>query len=925
MFRYALVSWWLLALATTALLASPPVPFSGKLAVDGKNFHGNALFAFSIVDQEGAVHWRHAEAEDSTIENFVLNGRYLVLLGGHGMKQLPADLFLEQKSLFLRVSVDLQDGQGMRLLSPDQRITSSPYALAAEVAQLAQRATIANGLEPGSVTAEMLNQKLLQDLNRTQEIGEITRDMLPQDVRDDLNRTIGIDQLSAEVTSKLNRELSIEPGSIGKSLLSQDVRNDLNATINRERLSADVRADLNRTITKNMLGQDVLSDLNRTVVLSDLSAEVSQSINRTITKNMLGQDVLSDLNRTVTYHDLSPQVKADLNRTITKSMLSQEVLNELNSSSGGGGVLPGSLLAVPKNQSAPSGYSLFQADAGGERKDLVWEEKAPVSVARHAFDGVEVLGGKIYFVGGSSGSGGQNIAERYDPTTNTWETLANMTVARSGVACAVLNEKLYAIGGVGLSSVEVFDPSSGTWSAGIALPSEVKNGTAITVDGKIYLIGGKNSSNQNINQLLCFDPSTSQWSAKANMPTSRHGAKLVWLENRIWAIGGNIESPTNKVESYDPSTDTWRAEESLQIARMWPVAWVAEGRIYVGVGHDGSSKLNSIEVYDPTTKQWASAGNFPEVKYLADAVVLNNKAYVVAGRNGSTFSNKVFAADLNASVSGVFDLYRKDGNASSGVPTVQAEVADGSVTASKMASNTITTNQLSEQILKYLQPEVTIAPQAPGLVFNGQTVTLLSRAEGKYLTYQWYKNGQPIAGATADRYVIDDVNKTQHDGNYSLVVSNDFGTVTTPTTTIDVNSTPTTHTVLAANNLEMIFCPPGTFTMGSPTTETGRDGDETQHQVTLTHGFYLGKYEVTQAQYETVMTGNSDGLNAKPSAWPNNNDRPVEKVSWNDAQVFLSRLNDMEETAGRLPTGWKYVLPTEAQWEYACRAGTSNA
>jgi formylglycine-generating enzyme required for sulfatase activity len=113
--------------------------------------------------------------------------------------------------------------------------------------------------------------------------------------------------------------------------------------------------------------------------------------------------------------------------------------------------------------------------------------------------------------------------------------------------------------------------------------------------------------------------------------------------------------------------------------------------------------------------------------------------------------------------------------------------------------------------------------------------------------------------------------------------------------------------------------------MGSPTSETGRGVDETQHQVTLTHGFYLGKYEVTQAQYESVMTGNSEGLNAKPSRWPNNIDRPVEMVSWNDAQVFLSLLNDMEENAGRLPAGWKYVLPTEAQWEYACRAGTTTA
>jgi formylglycine-generating enzyme required for sulfatase activity len=122
----------------------------------------------------------------------------------------------------------------------------------------------------------------------------------------------------------------------------------------------------------------------------------------------------------------------------------------------------------------------------------------------------------------------------------------------------------------------------------------------------------------------------------------------------------------------------------------------------------------------------------------------------------------------------------------------------------------------------------------------------------------------------------------------------------------------------------MLWVKPGTFTMGSPTSEVGHDGDETQHQVTLTNGFYLGKYEVTQAQYEAVMTGNSNGLSATPSEWPNNPNRPVEKVSWNDVQVFLTRLNAAEQAAGRLPNGWSYVLPTESEWEYACRAGTTT-
>jgi formylglycine-generating enzyme required for sulfatase activity len=133
------------------------------------------------------------------------------------------------------------------------------------------------------------------------------------------------------------------------------------------------------------------------------------------------------------------------------------------------------------------------------------------------------------------------------------------------------------------------------------------------------------------------------------------------------------------------------------------------------------------------------------------------------------------------------------------------------------------------------------------------------------------------------------------------------------------------HTVQSASNLEMLWVEPGTFTMGSPTSEAGRLADrEDEHNVTLTNGFYLGKYEVTQAQYQAVMTGNSNGLSATPSQY-SGNDRPVEKVSWDDAQIFLTRLNAAEQTAGRLPAGWSYVLPTESEWEYACRAGTTTA
>ena len=110
--------------------------------------------------------------------------------------------------------------------------------------------------------------------------------------------------------------------------------------------------------------------------------------------------------------------------------------------------------------------------------------------------------------------------------------------------------------------------------------------------------------------------------------------------------------------------------------------------------------------------------------------------------------------------------------------------------------------------------------------------------------------------------------------------------------------------------LEMVLVPAGKFMMGSPESEKGRSKDETQHEVTLTKPFYMGKYEVTQEQWESVMGNN-------PSSRTKGAKLPVTNVSWEDCQEFIKKLN--EKTSGG------YRLPTEAEWEYACRAGTTTA
>ena len=128
-------------------------------------------------------------------------------------------------------------------------------------------------------------------------------------------------------------------------------------------------------------------------------------------------------------------------------------------------------------------------------------------------------------------------------------------------------------------------------------------------------------------------------------------------------------------------------------------------------------------------------------------------------------------------------------------------------------------------------------------------------------------------------------------------------------------------------NLDMVWIKPGTFMMGSPETELGRINNEIQHQVTLTKGYWLGKYEVTQAQYEAVMgedPAKEYGLYFG-SDYGIGDNYPEYYVSYSDAMNFCEKLTAQERAAGRLPDGYEYTLPTEAQWEYACRAGTSTA
>jgi formylglycine-generating enzyme required for sulfatase activity len=228
-------------------------------------------------------------------------------------------------------------------------------------------------------------------------------------------------------------------------------------------------------------------------------------------------------------------------------------------------------------------------------------------------------------------------------------------------------------------------------------------------------------------------------------------------------------------------------------------------------------------------------------------------------------------------------------------------------------------------------PQITMQPQSQTASL-GSTLSFSVQAEGSSpLSYCWYKNGlcltddSRITGSASSALRIASIQSSDA-ASYTVRVSNQAGSRTSASATLTVSTPPP-----PSPSPRLVWIPPGTFVMGSPTNEADREvtgDDETQHTVTLTQGFYMGKYAVTQGEYLALMGNNPSFFTTRDwngNPIPPDLNRPVETVSWDVATNYCAHLTVQEQAAGRLPVGWVYRLPTESEREYACRAGTTTA
>jgi len=300
-----------------------------------------------------------------------------------------------------------------------------------------------------------------------------------------------------------------------------------------------------------------------------------------------------------------------------------------------GGGVPSGFMILGETASPPAGYTYT-----GKSIDASWSAKASMPTARWGTVAA-VVNNKIYAIGGVSGSTALAVNEEYDPATNTWAAKAPMPTPRYAPGVGVVNNKIYLIGGTNsvpftsaMTINEEYDPVTDQWSPKLAVPVATTGPASAAVNNKVYVIGGGNGVT-NLSHNQQYDPASNTWAPKAPMPSGgRIGVGGAAVNDRIYVIGGSTTGFVGTNEEYNPATNGWTTKAPMPTARevAGSTAAVVNNRVYI-IGGLGVNYiiLPNNEEYNPATNTWTIKAGMPTARRTHAMTAVNNKIYAIGG------------------------------------------------------------------------------------------------------------------------------------------------------------------------------------------------------------------------------------------------------------------------------------------------------
>jgi N-acetylneuraminic acid mutarotase len=272
-----------------------------------------------------------------------------------------------------------------------------------------------------------------------------------------------------------------------------------------------------------------------------------------------------------------------------------------------------------------------------------WRNEPTFTIARD-YASAAVVDNKLYLIGGSNLNREPpyvEVVERFDPATQTWDTVAPIPVAATGMAAAALGSKIYVAGGFTvrngftIDKMQIYDATTNTWTQGRPLPQRTRDAAAAAYNGKIYIFGGGNQTSSNT--VYEYDPATDTYATKNPLPTTESQIAAATVGDRIYVVGGYRYSEYAHYV-YDPVADSWSTTATpLTPNFAWSGAFALNGELWVEGGFDNSTIRGyppgqEVHIYNPATNTWryGPAFNTPRTRSRA-AAAIGGRGYVAGG------------------------------------------------------------------------------------------------------------------------------------------------------------------------------------------------------------------------------------------------------------------------------------------------------